>query len=154
MHLRRAEPPDLASVIGCSEQAFAAFAGASSQGDAPSGDVEPKTDRELTSQILDGAVSLICDERKILGYIALQPTTDHLFVDSVAVLPKHHGKGLGSQLMAFAEMEALRLNLSSVRLFTNAKMVANHRFYLRRGYLETGRCDNDGYARVFYSKDI
>ncbi len=154
MHVRRAEPPDLACVIGCAEQAFAAFASVSDQDDTPHGDLAPKTDRELTSQILEGAVSLICDERKVLGYISLQPTTDHLFIDSVAVLPKHHGKGLGSQLMAFAEMEALRLKLSSVRLFTNAKMVANHRFYLRRGYLETDRCDHDGYARVFYSKAI
>src|SRR5207248_47943 len=100
------------------------------------------------------SVHLICDEAQVLGYITLLPVSDQMFVDSLAVLPKHHRHGLGSQLLAFADSETSRLGLSGLNLFTKATMVENLVFYQRCGYRETGRCDDDGFCRVFYNKSI
>ena len=147
MQIRAATVTDLASIARCSDLAFASTAARSEQRDVKLGD-------NLQFQILEGSIQLICDEARVLGYISLWPTADQMFVDTLAVLPKHHRQGLGSQLLAFADSEALRLGLSSVNLFTKATMVDNLEFYQRRGYRETGRCDDDGFCRVFYTKDI
>ena len=75
-------------------------------------------------------------------------------VNSIAVLPNCHGQGVGSLLLLFAEHEAARRGLWSVRLFTTETMAGNQGFYERRSYLETDRSNDDGFARVFYRKDV
>jgi predicted N-acetyltransferase YhbS len=147
MHIRVATITDLVSITSCTDLAFASFAGHSHKRDA-------KLEDSLRSQILEGSIWLICDEAHVLGYISLWPTADQMFIDTLAVRPSHHRQGLGSQLLAFADRETLRLGLSSVNLFTKATMADNLVFYKRRGYRETGRCDDDGFCRVFYSKSI
>jgi ribosomal protein S18 acetylase RimI-like enzyme len=145
--IRAATVTDLAAIVACSDLAFMSFAGGRDKRDV-------KPTHNLQSQILEGSIQLICDETSVLGYISLWPTADRMFVDTLAVLPKHHRRGLGSQLLAFADSETLRLGLKSVNLFTKATMADNLEFYRRRGYHETGRCDDDGFCRVFYSKNI
>ena len=77
-----------------------------------------------------------------------------MFVESIAVLPEHQNKGLGTRLLAFAEQEAARFGLASVRLFTKQRTNDGFAFYKYRGFRETDRCDSDGFPRVFYSKDV
>jgi ribosomal protein S18 acetylase RimI-like enzyme len=89
-----------------------------------------------------------------LGLIVLRAQPDHLYVDIVAVLPGVQGQGLGRELLAFAEAEARRLSLPAIRLFTNAKMTENRRFYPRIGYRETGQRSDDGFDRVYFEKRL
>jgi ribosomal protein S18 acetylase RimI-like enzyme len=145
--IRAAIITDLAAVITCSDLAFKSFAGHSDK-------VDVKLADNLQPQILSGSIQLICDELHVLGYISLWPAADRMFIDTLAVLPQHHRQGLGSLLLDFADRETLRLGLKSVNLFTKAAMVNNLEFYRRRGYSETGRCDDDGFSRVFYTKNI
>jgi ribosomal protein S18 acetylase RimI-like enzyme len=147
MRIRAATVADLASIVRCANLAFASFAGLSDKRDV-------KVEDSLRSRILEGSIHLLCDEAQVLGYISLWPTADQMFIDTLAVLPKHHRQGLGSQLLAFADRETLRLGLDSINLFTKATMADNLAFYERRGYRETSRCDDDGFCRVFYSKSI
>ena len=147
MHIRAATVADLASIVRCADLAFAPFAGHSDKRDV-------KLEDRLELQILEGSIRLICDEEKILGYISLWPTANQMFIDTLAVLPKHHRRGLGSQLLAFADRETSRLGLDTINLFTKETMADNLVFYQRRGYGETGRCDDDGFCRVFFSKSI
>ena len=56
--------------------------------------------------------------------------------------------------MAFAEARARALGLSELRLYTNAAMTENLVLYPRLGYLEDGRAERDGFARVFFSKRL
>jgi ribosomal protein S18 acetylase RimI-like enzyme len=148
MQIRTATVADLALIAACADLAFAPIIGRSEKSD-----IKLKAD-SLRSQILEGSIRLICDAAHVLGYISLWPTADQMFIDTLAVLPKHRRQGLGSQLLAFADSETSRLGLSSVNLFTKAMMVNNLEFYRRRGFRETGRCDDDGFCRVFYTKEI
>jgi len=75
---------------------------------------------------------------------------DHLLLETVAVAPGSQGKGYGRLLLDRAERDALELDHSEVRLYTNEAMTENLTFYPRHGYRETGR----GFRRVFFSKTV
>jgi ribosomal protein S18 acetylase RimI-like enzyme len=64
------------------------------------------------------------------------------------VSPARQSLGLGRQLLAFAETEALRRGYREIRLYTHQTMVENQRLYASIGYEETGRGTEDGYDRV------
>jgi ribosomal protein S18 acetylase RimI-like enzyme len=149
MLIRVATPADLEAIIACAEQAFADTM------QIESGAGECAND-DLLEQIHGRNLHVLSSRAgaRIVGYIALLPVADHLFVDSIAVLPEYQGEGLGTLMLVFAEQEAFRLGLKSVRLFTKLKAADSFAFYQYRGYTETGRCDNDGYPRVFYSKEV
>src|ERR1700722_9923170 len=59
--------------------------------------------------IEDGAVSVLEADGAVAAIVVLLPEFDHLLLDNIAVAPGHQGKGLGRQLIAFAESEARRL---------------------------------------------
>ena len=137
MEIRAASKLDVAAVVACANMAFATeLEGADRAG--------PEFDAQLEAQILAGAITVFRRQGKVLGYISLCSTADHLFVDSLAVHPDCHGQGVGSLLLLFAEHEAARRGLGSVRLFTTETMAGNQGFYERRGYLETDRSNDDG----------
>lgn len=148
-HVRRATTADLTAIVTCLDLAFVPFTGHRFE------DRDDVQQAEcLRSQLLDGSIGLICDETHVLGYISFWPTADQMFIDTLAVLPSHHRQGLGSKLLAFAESETLRLGFKAVTLFTKATMTGNSEFYQNCGYRETGRCDDDGFCRVFFTKAI
>ena len=90
---------------------------------------------DFRPEILDGSIYVISAGASVLGYISLRQVADHLFVDGVAVLPKYQGQGLGTRLLAFAEQEALRLGLDSIRLFTSQRFADHFGVYRRRRIL-------------------
>jgi ribosomal protein S18 acetylase RimI-like enzyme len=72
----------------------------------------------------------------------------------VAVDPADRGGGVGARLLALAEEQARSLGLAEIRLYTNAAMTENLACYPRHGYAETGRGEQDGFQRVFFSKRL
>ncbi len=104
--------------------------------------------------IAAGEVHVLEDGGERLGLIVMRAKPDHLYVDILAVRPEAQGRGLGRQLMAFAEVEARRLGLPALRLFTNAKMTENRRFYPRLGFREIGDRTEDGFERVDFEKRL
>jgi ribosomal protein S18 acetylase RimI-like enzyme len=91
---------------------------------------------------------------EVLGVLVMRPAGDHLFVDNVAVAPDHQGKGLGRELMTFAEARARKDGLPEIRLYTNEKMHENVAVYAKLGFEETGRRLDGGYRRVFMRKRL
>jgi len=69
-----------------------------------------------------------------VALIEMAPTADHLLIVNVAVVPAQQGRGHGRALMAHAERVARSLNLSEIRLYTNALFAENLRLYSRLGY--------------------
>lgn len=101
-----------------------------------------------------GEVHVLEEAGERLGLIVQRPAADHLYIDILAVLPAAQHRGLGRQLLGFAEAEARRLGLPAVRLFTNVKMTENLRFYPRLGYRQTGQHSEDGFERVDFEKRL
>jgi N-acetylglutamate synthase-like GNAT family acetyltransferase len=101
-----------------------------------------------------GRTSVIEADGEVAGVIVLIPGGDHLLVENVAVAPKAQGRGLGRDLMAFAERRAAELGMAELRLYTNRLMTENLALYPALGYTETGRRVEDGFARVYFSKRI
>jgi ribosomal protein S18 acetylase RimI-like enzyme len=90
----------------------------------------------------------------ISGVIVLLPEADHLLLDNVAVDPAAQGQGVGRALITFAETEARRRGIGELRLYTHETMVENIALYARTGWAETGRAEQNGFARVFFRKSL
>ena len=101
-----------------------------------------------------GRTSVVEADGEVAGVIVLIPGSDHLLVENVAVSPRMQGRGLGRELMAFAERRAAELGMAELRLYTNQLMTENLALYPALGYTETGRRVEDGFARVYFSKRI
>jgi ribosomal protein S18 acetylase RimI-like enzyme len=101
-----------------------------------------------------GEVWVLVEGEEVLGVLVMRGAEDHLFVDNVAVAPGHQGRGLGRELVAFAEQKARREGLGEIRLYTNEKMWENLAVYEKLGFEETGRGLDGDYQRVFMRKRI
>ena len=79
-------------------------------------------------------IDLLQVDGEAAALIEMAPKADHLLIVNVAVAPTYQGKGYGRALMAHAEAVARTLNLSEMRLYTNALFAENLRLYSRLGY--------------------
>lgn len=109
---------------------------------------------DFSKAVIERSVWVLARGRAVDGVIELVPEPDHLFVENVAVRPALQGRGYGRQLMTFAEIEAIRLRLPELRLFTNEALIENIRFYRGLGYVETGREPFKGSYLVFMRKVV
>ena len=85
----------------------------------------------------------------IAGYLIGCPDGDSYFIENIAVDPAFQRGGLGGALLRHAIVEARRLKLASVWLFTNAVMTENRALYAHLGFVETHRALEHGYDRVY-----
>ena len=92
--------------------------------------------------------------RALAGLVVWRAEADHAFVDNVAVDPARQGLRIGRRLLEFVEVEAKRLGLPELRLYTNAKMTENLTLYPRLGWEETERRAEAGFERVFFRKRV
>ena len=88
------------------------------------------------------------------GLVVIETHPDHLMLYNVAVDPACQGTGDGRTLLDFVEAEAVRRGLPEVRLYTNVLMERNIAIYAARGYAETGRRAEKGFAQVFMAKRV
>lgn len=88
----------------------------------------------------------------IMSVLELIERPDHLWIDNVAVDPAWQGRGLGRQLLRYADDEARRRGLPELGLLTNERYVANIAMYERYGYRETRREPHLGTDLVHFRK--
>jgi ribosomal protein S18 acetylase RimI-like enzyme len=147
MEIRTAVRPDLTAIAACEASAFG------SPPPSVAGDTT-KSHARLLAQILQGEIRVVEDEIGVLGFISFSTNYEHLFVSTIAVLPQHQRQGLGTRLLATAELEAAQRGLAHVSLFTDGPASHNLAFYRSRGFRETGRCEGPDFARIYLSKPI
>ena len=109
---------------------------------------------DYAARVSEGVVWVIEESFSLAGVIVLQPRSDHLLLDNIAVAPARQRSGLGRRLLAFAEAEAARRGYREIRLYTHQTMTENQRLYAAIGYEETGRGTESGYERVFMRKRL
>src|SRR5882762_1184610 len=103
---------------------------------------------DYAARVLEGVVWVLEEGAAVAGIVVLLPTTNYLLLDNIAVSPARQGLGLGRQMLAFAEAEALRCGYREIRLYTHQTMLENQRLYASIGYEETGCRTEAGYDRV------
>jgi GNAT superfamily N-acetyltransferase len=108
--------------------------------------------RDYAGEVDRGLVWVAGDP--VLGVVSLIPEADSLLIENVAVHPDAQGTGLGRRLMEFAEQEAARHGLTRIRLYTHEVMTESQAVYARLGYRVDQRATEDGYRRIFMSKDL
>lgn len=111
-------------------------------------------DTDYAAALADRLAWVATHDGEVVGFLLLLPEPDSLLLDNVAVLPSHHGRGVGRLLLAHAETRAAALGLGRVRLYTHVTMTENQRLYERIGYVETHRATEHGLTRVFYEKRL
>jgi ribosomal protein S18 acetylase RimI-like enzyme len=110
--------------------------------------------QDCAALIRNGRIHILEGAEGLIGVLVIQPRLDHLFIDTIAIDPAHHGKGFGRTLMRFAETEARRRRLPEIRLYTHERMTETLPFYAALGFTETERRIEDGYARVYFLKRL
>ena len=83
----------------------------------------------------DYEVYLAEREGALEGVLILGPRADDLLIWSVATAPQAQGRGVGNQMLAFAEAQAHALGLTCMRLYTGEPLTGNIAWYTRHGYV-------------------
>lgn len=147
VHLRRARPEDAPVVSDCVNAAYSHWV--------------PRIGRKPWPMLQDYA-SIVETEHvviaeiagEIVGVLVVCDTSDGFLIDNVAVFPKHKGEGIGKALLIHAETEAAARGHTSLYLYTNEKMFENIALYLKVGYVEYERRQEEGFRRVFLRKAL
>jgi ribosomal protein S18 acetylase RimI-like enzyme len=145
--VRPAEPEDAAAVGDLVRASYSKYVERIGKDPAPMLE-------DYAALIRAGEVWVLADGGEVLGVLVIRPAEDHLFVGNVAVAPGHQGRGLGRELVAFAEERAKGAGLAEIRLYTNEKMWENLAVYGKLGFEETGRRLDGGHQRVFMRKRL
>ncbi|MFM7416460.1 MAG: GNAT family N-acetyltransferase [Alphaproteobacteria bacterium] len=125
--LRRATTADVATIRDLTRAAYAKW--------VPFLGREPRPmNADYDAAVRNHLVDLLHVAGEVTALIEMAPSADHFLIVNIAVAPGHQGHGHGRALMAHAEEVARTLNLSEMRLYTNALFAENIRFYGRLGY--------------------
>ena len=144
--LRQARPEDVAAIERVALAAYSPYL-------PRMGGQRPRPlDADYAAAVADHEAWVADEDGEVVGYLVVVAEPDALLLDNVAVLPTHHGRGVGRALLELAEERALAGGRTRIRLFTHVTMVENQRLYERIGYVETGRETEDDRTRVFYEK--
>jgi ribosomal protein S18 acetylase RimI-like enzyme len=111
-------------------------------------------DADYEQLVRSGVVWVAEDDGAVVGLIVLVGHDDHVLIDNLAVDPSCQGRGIGRELLAFAESHALALGVCELRLYTHVKMTENQAIYAHLGYREFDRRVERGREGVFMSKRI
>ena len=105
--------------------------------------------------VRDHEIDLLYTNGNLVALIEMIMSPDHLFIENIAVLPRHQGQGLGRHLLSHAEEKARKANLRELRLLTNEAFAANVRLYEAVGFrIDRTEPFAGGGATVYMSKTI
>jgi ribosomal protein S18 acetylase RimI-like enzyme len=109
---------------------------------------------DYSAAVRSGQAWVALADGEIAGLIVLVGYQGYLLIENIAVLPSAQRRGIGARLLTLAEDEARAHGLGEIRLYTNEGMTENLAYYPRRGYVETHRAEEEGFRRVFFSKQL
>ena len=130
--VRAARPSDAVAVREISAEAYIPIY------QAVIGAVPKPAHEDYAGRIERGEVWILEADGGPAGVLVLEPQAGHLTVYSIAVRPRHQGRGYGKLLLAFAEQRAAAEGLAELRLYTNSRMGRNLALYRGCGFSETG----------------
>lgn len=144
--VRPARRDDANAMQRIAEAAFARYIPAIGRRPAP-------MDENFAAAVAAGHALVAVDEG-VVGYATTKPDSESLMLLAVAVDPCRQGEGIGRALIDAVEAMARRSGRTRVALYTNEAMTGNLSLYPHLGYAETGRGGQDGFARVYFEKQL
>lgn len=146
--LRMAEPADAEAMAACVTEAYQHYVGRMGKPPGPMLADYDAIVREHHAYVAQSGDGQIC------GVLVLMESSYRILLDNVAVSEQWRGKGLGKRLMEFAEDLARDRGWRDLDLYTHELMTENIAMYLRLGYVETGRRQEQGYDRIYMRKTL
>lgn len=125
-NLRKAVIADTSSLAACIQNAYARYEGHI--------DNLPDFADGIEEDILNAQTWVLTSENAIIATLILMPQKDFLKLANLAVHQDHAGKGVGRQLLQFAEKEAQRQGYREIRLNTHVEMQDNIQLYQHLGW--------------------
>ncbi len=147
LSLRRAVSADVPSLVKLAYAAYGRYVARIGRPPAP-------MTADYDKLVAQAEIWVTEDETELVGLLVVIENPGHLLLDNVAVIPSAQGRGIGAGLLRHAEKRARERGLAEIRLYTNAAMTENLAYYARHGYVETHRAEQDGFQRVFFSKQL
>ncbi|GHB33633.1 hypothetical protein GCM10007094_23010 [Pseudovibrio japonicus] len=132
--IRKAQLADADAIAVCIEAAYAHYAKILSD--------LPPVSEGCADEIGKDRVWVAVDNNEILGCLFLVPQAVEMKLANLAVHPDHQGKGLGRELITFAQNEARKQGFHAMTLNTHAAMPKNLQLYTRLEWEEVSRKAN------------
>ncbi len=147
INIRPALQTDVAGITACVEDAYHHYIERIGK--------KPGPMLESYTEVVSKHQAYVADlQGHIAGIVILIKQADGILLDNVAVHSDFQGRGIGSQLVDFAEASARIQGYSAIELYTHELMTENHQAYLKLGYVEIDRRKVKGYARIYMQKDL
>lgn len=145
--IREATSADLLGVKRIAELAFQPFVAKIGKKPAP-------MTADFATLIDKGLVEVSVSAQGLKGYCISYPKGAGWHVENLAVAPDLHGSGEGRALIADVEKRASSQGFEAIDLYTNVAMEAAIAFYLKLGYVELYRDEEDGFHRAYFKKNL
>jgi ribosomal protein S18 acetylase RimI-like enzyme len=145
--VRRATPADVPALYVVANEAYLLYVPRIGRMPAP-------MTADYSAAVQSGQAWVAEVDGQVLGLLVLVVCQGYLLIENIAVLPSAQRRGIGGRLLMLAEDEARANGLGEIRLYTNEGMTENLAYYPRRGYVETHRAEEEGFRRVFFSKQL
>ena len=108
---------------------------------------------DFAAHIDQDRVIVFEQEGAVAGYAILLTDERRALLDNIAVDPAHQHSGIGLLLIEQVESLSADLGYETLDLYTNVVMTANISWYEKLGFVETERAEEQGFQRVYMSKD-
>ncbi len=129
--LRRAGPSDAKAVMELTRKVYAKWVTIAGREPAPMG-------TDYGKVVSDCWIDLLEKDRKLIGLIHMEPKSDHMYIDNIAVAESEQGKGYLHILLAQADRLARSSQLPELRLLTNKAFSSNLAIYQHLGFEACG----------------
>lgn len=142
--IRKAIPEDSENLKQCMESAYSIYQ------HRMGGARLPPMDADYLSEIKNYPVWVCVSEGNILGGLIMLFENNRATIANIAVLPELQGRGIGGELMRFAQSKAREKGYSELHLATHVLLDENISLYRHLGWEETGRDE----TRVAMAKEL
>jgi ribosomal protein S18 acetylase RimI-like enzyme len=148
LQIRRAGPSDADAVRSLTREAYAQW--------VPLIGREPMPMRaDYAKAVREREIDLAYEDGELVALIEMIVHPDQLYIENIAVSPRHQRKGLGRLLLAHAERKARAAGLPRLGLLTNQAFESNVRLYQSVGFrIDRTEPFSGGGVTVHMSRDL
>jgi ribosomal protein S18 acetylase RimI-like enzyme len=148
MRLRDYAEPDIPSILSVIKQAFAEYKG---RLDPPSS-AERKIIDIVKTELKTANALVVEIEGTIVGCVFFQPKGNGIYIDRLAVLPKHRNRGLATAMLKEIERRAKSRGYTSLLLSVRLALEKQQAYYEKYGFEFEAYGAHEGYAQPTYMK--